>query len=141
MEFDCAIELFDHTDHEALRSDINSAARSLDSIENSEMALQSRRQDMTKAKKKRSYAGRPEPPASMSQEEAAMWVPPHSHIWISNSRDQWWGHLKPFKIIVVPWNLTNGDSGEACNLAIKRLRLQHFISTGETKDQCPFNIF
>ena len=51
MELDCAIEMSDHTDHEALRNDMKAAARNLDLIENFEMELQSTRQDMLKAKK------------------------------------------------------------------------------------------
>ena len=141
MELDCAIEMFDHTDHEALRNDMKAAARNLDLIENFEMELQSTRQDMLKAKTKRSDANRPRPPTSFDQQEAALWIPPRSHIWIGNTTDQWWGHLVPFKRIVVPWTLTDGDSHAACMVVIKRLWLKHFKATGETKDQCPFNIF
>ena len=53
MELDCAIELFDHTDQEALHNDTKAAARNLDTIENFEIELQGRRQYMAKAKKKK----------------------------------------------------------------------------------------
>ena len=49
-------------------------------------------------------------PTMVTQAEARQFIPPGSHIWISNYNNYWHGHLEPYKRVYATWE---GDSMDA----------------------------
>ena len=80
---------------------------------------------------------KPEIPRVMSQQKAKGYLLPTAHIWVSNVKREWRGHLPPYCRVVSPYD-GEEDEGRAISLCIKKLWIQYLESHGLPSSKCPF---
>ena len=94
LQLDDAIDLFDYNDREHVKGDTKKEANQLDYLADFVVELSSKRTEMATAKKQKMDQNKPVLPRVLTQEEAAIYCPPNGHIWISNHKRSFHGHLE-----------------------------------------------
>lgn len=151
LEMDAAIEIIDSRDRDEVQQERKAATNKKQDIDTFSKAFRAKREQVRTlcAKKAKpgnrgrgggsssSSASRPAVlPKTITQAEAKQFLPAGCAVWRSNTRNEWWGHCKPFKRVVVPWVL--GEESSAMFIVLKRLWQQHLEKTGEGPEACPF---
>lgn len=154
LEMDAAIEVIDCKDREEVQQERKSAGNKKPEFETLSKAFKEKRQEVQAAAKpaKRptttalksdarggasSSSSRPAViPKTITHAEAIQYLPPGCAVWRSNTRNEWWGHCKPFKRVVVPWML--GEESSAMFLVLRKLWVQHLELTGQGPESCPY---
>ena len=112
MNMDAAIEVVDPQDQQSYVDEQKHAVAQVEHMEEFVLELAEKRKEVDQQKKPRRDAGGgrgPGLPRDIDQREARRWIPPGSHIWVSRTRNEWWGHMAPYKRITEKWHLTGED--------------------------------
>ena len=93
--------------------------------------------------KKKTDESRPQLPRVLTQPEAAIFCPPHGHVWVSNYTREFWGHLeKPGGLKRVRGQYVE-DTEEAESAAMRsvlqQLWAQYNYTHGYEKGSCPYD--
>ena len=141
LQLDIAIDLVDQNDKEAFKHDIKHAQKQVENLDEFIVELAQHRQSMEVKKKKKMDANMPRLPRVLTQPEAALFCPPEGHIWVSNHRREFWGHLEKSGYRRV-WDVYHEDSEEAetaCMISVlQKLWVQHNTLNGFARTACPF---
>lgn len=150
LEMDAAIEIIDSRDREEVQQERRSDSAKKQDVETFSKAFREKREQVqaATANKKaktgqRSRGGASSSsahpkvlPKTITQAEAKQFLPLGCAVWRSNTRNEWWGHCKPFKRVVAPWLL--GEESTAMFRVLKRLWEQHLEQSGQGPEACPF---
>ena len=75
-------------------------------------------------------------PPLITQDQLKVYAPPRCSVWVSNTRNQFWGHCKPYKRVCISWAVNGEEAGKRSLL--KKLWEQYLELTGEPASACPW---
>ena len=100
LELDAAIEVVDTHDKKDAENEQQSAKHRMHDVKVFKIEYMKKRDELRMAgppAKKKAKKGPSELPFAIPQKEAKLYVPPGAYIWRGMQRNEWWGHLAPFK--------------------------------------------
>ena len=137
---DEAIGVIDQTDRRGFRDENEAAVAEKEVLDSFVLEVQSKRVEVeeTFPKRKKAKETKPMLPNMVTQVEAKPFIPPKSYTWIASYKNEWHGHLEPYKRVSATWE---GDSLEdevaACHAVIRTLWRQDLESRRKPTDHCP----
>ena len=150
LDIDEAAEVLERADAEALNQEQKSAVVKQEETKSFKAAYRQKKWDlraeaqsrMTPAQRR--AANRPvkqrEVAEGILQRNVSQYCPPGGHIWRSNQRPQWQGHMPPRRRVHAVWTSTVGE--EACvKEVLAKLWQQYLDIESLTVDACPFKAY
>ena len=135
---DAAIELVGVQDRQQVLNEQKGALYKLYCLDEMKFEYATMRQETDKRRKKQPSTKATLPRDVISQQDAASYLPENASIWLSNTRNEWWGHYPPYKRMVKTWDMGDAGEAEACSAVIMTLWCQHCERKGISKDEIPF---